>query len=178
METKQNNYGGVMGGAILIVLGLIFLAATQGFLNLDWGNIWPLFLILAGAATLSQAIMTTGPRRRAGLVFGGTIPFLLGVFFLATITGLLSWSDQAVLWPIYPLIVGVAFLAAYFTSGREQSAYLLPGSIITLIALLFLGITLTGIGFSYIATIWPVFLIVAGLLILMGPRLGWGEKRN
>ena len=51
-------------------------------------------------------------RRRAGLVIGGTIPLLVGAFFFATTIGILSWEDQGRLWPVYLLIVGVAFFRA------------------------------------------------------------------
>src|SRR5437868_1840728 len=127
MDSKQYNYGGVISGAVLIVLGLVFLAATQGFLDLDWGNIWPVLPMLAGAAILAQAFLTDDKKRRAGLWLGGTIPLLVGAFFFATTTGILSWSDQGTLWPVYPLIVGVAFFAAYFASGREQAGLAIPG---------------------------------------------------
>src|SRR4051812_34947127 len=117
METKHNNYGGAAGGAILIVLGLVFLAATQGFLSLDWGTIWPVFPMVAGAACLAQAFLVEDKQRRGGLVLGGMIPLLVGAFFFATTMGLISWSDQGTLWPVYPLIIGVAFFTAYFASG-------------------------------------------------------------
>ena len=103
---------------------------------------------------------------------------LLGTFFFATTTGVLSWSDQGSLWPIYPLIVGVAFFAAYFASGREQAGYLVPGAILSLVGLVFLGITLTGASYDYIGKIWPIFLIIAGVILLVGPRLRWTERHN
>jgi hypothetical protein len=178
MDTKENNYGGAIGGAILIVLGLVFLAATQGFFSLDWGTIWPLFPMLAGAAGLAQAFLVEDRNRPAGLVLGGMIPLLVGAFFFATTMGLISWSDQGTLWPVYPLIVGVAFFAAYFVSGREQPAYLVPGAILSLVALVFLGIMLTGSSYSLIGRFWPLFLIIAGVLLLIAPRLRWTQRRN
>jgi cell wall-active antibiotic response 4TMS protein YvqF len=156
----------------------VFLAATQGFLNLDWGNIWPVFLMLIGAGGLAQALLTEDRNRRAGMVLGSTIPLLLGAFFFANTTGVLSWSDQGMLWPVYPLILGVAFFAAYFASGREQAGYLVPGTILSLVGVVFLGITLTGTSYDSIGKVWPIFLIIAGVLLLIWPRLARTERHN
>jgi phage shock protein C len=41
--------GRQVGGFFLLALGLVFLAANFGWLNfLQWGRIWPVFLVLAG----------------------------------------------------------------------------------------------------------------------------------
>src|SRR5438105_1092480 len=116
MNTKQYTNNNIAGGILLIALGLIFFAATQGVLNLDWGNIWPAFVMLPGVIGIGQAFAVQDSKRRAGQVFGSAILILLGAYFFATTMGVLSWG----LWPIYPLIVGVAFLAAYITSGFEE----------------------------------------------------------
>ncbi len=47
--------GGWLGGAILIVLGLIFL--LQNLFNLNWGLVLPILLILAGLALLLNVIL-------------------------------------------------------------------------------------------------------------------------
>lgn len=169
METRNNNLGSLIPGIVLIVLGLVFFAATQGAFNLNWGTIWPAFIMIGGAAVLLQAFLTPDPRRRAGLVLGGTIPLLIGAFFFATTTGLLDWSAQGTLWPIYPLIVGVAFFAAYLTSGLTQTGYVVPGAILTLVGLVFLGVALVG-SYDIMGKIWPIFLILAGVLVLVAPQ--------
>ena len=88
-----------------------------------------------------------------------------------TTNGILSWSDQGTLWPIYPLVVGLAFLAAYLASGFKMIGYLIPGVILSLVGLVFLGIYWTGAPYEYIGNIWPIFLILAGVLILFLPRV-------
>jgi hypothetical protein len=171
MESRYYRNGSVISGVMLIMLGLIFFAATQGAFGLDWGNMWPLFPALAGLAMLVMALVADNPKARVGWVLPGTIALLMGGFFVATTSGILSWSDQAVLWPIYPLVVGVAFLAAYVASGFREPGYLIPGAIISLAGLAFLGIMLTGTSYAYIGQIWPIFLILAGVLILILPRM-------
>jgi len=154
---------------VLIALGLVFFAATQGVFDLTWGTIWPLFPMIAGGFILLQALHTFDARSRAGAVMGGTILLLVGAFFFTTTLGLIDWSDQAILWPVYVLIVGVAFFAAYFASGMTERGYLVPASILTIGGLLFLSITLLG-SYALMGKIWPIFLIIGGVIILIGPR--------
>ena len=171
MESKNYRNGSLIGGLALIVLGLVFFAVEQGAFELDWGMAWPFFGILAGLAMLAMAVIADNPRARAGWVLPGTIVFLLGVFFLLTTNGILSWSDQGTLWPIYPLVVGLGFLAGYLVSGFKMIGYLIPGAILSLVGLVFLGIYWTGAPYEYIGNIWPIFLILAGVLILFLPRV-------
>lgn len=178
MDTRGYQNSSVVGGLTLIVLGLIFFAVTQGAFDLNWGNVWPAFIMLAGVAALARAFTVTDVRVRSGMVLGGTIPLLLGAFFFATTLGLISWGDQGTLWPVYPLIVGVAFFAAYFASNREMVVYLIPGGILTLVALVFLGIMLADTSFGMIGKLWPIFLIIGGVLLLVMPRVARPDTRN
>lgn len=174
MDTKDaKGYlnSSVAGGLALIVLGLILFAVTQGMFEISLGNLWPAFLVLAGALALVRAYTVPDPGARAAMVLGGTILLLLGAFFFATTLGLISWGDHGTLWPIYPLIVGVAFFAGYFASGRQLTAFLIPGGILAFLALVFLGIMLAGSSFAVIGRLWPLFLIIGGVLLLVMPRM-------
>lgn len=170
MDTRNYRNGSMIVGVLLIVLGVVFFAVTQGAFGISWENMWPLFPALFGLVVLALAFTAHSPTSRALLVAGGTIPFLIGLFFFATTTGVLSWEDQGILWPVYPLIVGVACIAAYFASDREQPWYLWPGGICALVGAAFLTITLTGTPYSYFDKIWPLFLILAGVLLMVVPR--------
>ncbi|HEY0070227.1 MAG TPA: hypothetical protein VGE04_09695 [Chloroflexia bacterium] len=171
MDTKGYLNISMVGGLVLIVLGVILFAVTQGAFNLNWGNIWPPLIMLAGVVILVRAFRARDAGARSGMVLGGTILLLLGAFFFATTVGLISWGDQGALWPMYPLIVGVAFFAAYFASGRETSAYLVPGVILTLVAVVFLGIILSGSSYAILGRLWPIFLVIGGVLLLVMPRV-------
>jgi hypothetical protein len=163
---RQNSSSSMVAGVILIVLGLVFFAVTQGAFKLSWGNFLPVFPIVAGGIVLFQALYARDSAHRAGLVLGGTIPFLVGVFFLCITLGLFSWRDMGSLWPVFPLIVGVAFWAAFFVSGLQQRGYLIPAIVLTLVGMVFLGITLTSVGYGVLGKLWPLFLILAGVLLL------------
>jgi hypothetical protein len=176
MQSRQISNGATVAGIIMIVLGLVFFVATQGVFNLDWGSIWPIFPILVGGAILTMAFTSDNPAGRAGAVIGGTIPLLIGAFFFAVTMGVFSWSDMGTLWPVFPIIVGLAFVAGYFAGNREQPGLLWPAAIIGGIGLVFLFITTTSIGYGILAQLWPLALIAVGVLMLV-PRI-WRTTRG
>jgi len=88
-------------GAVLVILGGLFLAGTLGFYYLSWGTLWPLLLIGAGVLMLVQrfsltigsaqagyspewlqeaAIFSGGKRRIKGEFRGGKIDCIFGGF--------------------------------------------------------------------------------------------------
>ena len=54
-------------GAVMIVLGVLFLGSNLGFIRLNWGDMWPLVLIAAGVALIwSRIEMPRMPVNRNG----------------------------------------------------------------------------------------------------------------
>jgi hypothetical protein len=76
--SRGNNRGGMMGGLILIVLGLIFLAGQSGIIL--WSLLWPLFVLAVGAAFLIGLV--TGGRGASGLAIPGCIITTIGLILL------------------------------------------------------------------------------------------------
>ena len=167
MNVRSSNNGNMIAGVALIVLGLIFFAATQGAFNLNWGTIWPAFPMLAGALVLFQALTIADANRRAGMVFAGTIPFLVGVFFFTVTLGLFSWGDMPTLWPMFPLIVGVAFFAAYLALGRQENNLLMSAIVMTGLGVVLLVVLQIGGSYVALGKLWPIILIIAGVLMLV-----------
>ena len=176
MQTRQASNGTMVAGIILIVLGLVFFVATQGMFNFDWGNIWPIFPMLVGAGIIAMAFTADSTGGRVGAVIGGTIPLLVGAFFFAITMGAFEWGDMGALWPVFPIIVGLAFVAGYFAGDREQPGLLWSAAIIGGIGLLFLFITTTSVGYGILAQLWPLALIAVGVLMLV-PRI-WRMTRD
>ena len=160
-----------LAGLFLILLGAIMLIATQGVIDFDWGTIWPVVPMLAGLFLLGLTLSTSDPARRSALVFAGMIPLLLGLFFFSFTLDILSWRDMGRLWPIFPLIVGVAFIAAYLAGGRERGFYLIPGATLIIIAVTCLTILQVGSSYSAVGRLWPIFLVLVGVLLLLIPRM-------
>lgn len=171
MNDSQIKGSSTLAGIFLILLGVAFLAITQGAINLNWGSIWPIFPMIAGVFLLVLTFTSPNPAARSGLVFAGTIPLLLGLFFFAITLDILSWSNMGTLWPIFPLAVGVAFIIAYLVSNREHNFYLIPGASLIIIAVTFLVIFQVGGSASAIGKLWPIFLVMAGILLLVLPMI-------
>lgn len=167
-----------LAGVMLVVLGLLLLAVTQGAFALNWSSIWPVFPMLAGLALLGLSFSSETPAVRSSMVFSGMIPVLVGIFFFTITLGIFSWRDMASLWPVFPLIVGIAFLAGYLAGNRMQNAYLVPGAGLVIIAVTFLTILQVGGSYSAMARLWPVFLIMAGVLLLIVPMLRRERNRS
>ena len=86
--------------------------------------------------------------------------FAWGVFLVITgtlflISSLSSYSLE-VLWPLFPLAIGVAFIIKYFFN-RKSSSGLMPGFTLVVIALLLFYCNTYG--WDRMEMLWPVFII-------------------
>ena len=183
MEPRYRTPGSALIGMLLIMLGAVFLLATEGWLGLSWGTIWPAFLLILGILALGQALAAP-VAQRAGLSALGAFLALLSIFFFVTTRGAVAWADQATLWPLYVIFLGAAGVVGAGAAGFRRPGYL--GSGIALLALggLLLAGSLGGwlgadtwatlrrwsgwsLDWPWVATWWPVALIAAGLLVLL-----------
>ena len=160
---KGKSTGGVVGGIALIVLGLIALLAqfvdlgeTAGLLILPalglifllWGILTRQSGLLVPGGILSGlgagTLLITGPYEAAGGETQG------GIFLLAFAAG----------WFLIPV------LSVIFTGDNHWWA-LIPGAILAFVGvgLLFGGAALTVL--EFLGNIWPVFLILAGLYLIL-----------
>lgn len=114
----------------LIGLGLVFLVREAA--NLNWGEAWPLFVILGGIASF----VSTAVRGRFGI--GGLWAFtwpivwtVIGVVLLLSTTGNLAEGPIEVIvawWPWLAIALGVWFLVGAFVphGARLTEALALP----------------------------------------------------
>jgi hypothetical protein len=131
-------------------------------LSLAEGMIWPVLLMLLGGAIFARAFSRVGQSRIVAATVGALV-VLLGGFFLVATLGFLSWADQGRLWPVYPLSLGLALLAGYVVAGQQDRGYLISGLAIGAVSLILLAIAVTQT-YVYVSQIWPIALIIAGLL--------------
>ena len=153
-------------GIILVIVGLALLLNALDLYDFHWSYI----LIIIGAAFFVLAF--TGKDK--GAVFPGAILLLLGLFYLLRHYYILD-DSMRYLWPVFPAMVGIAFLALYIFRPSDWGL-LIPAGI-----LLFFGIA--GLGHSYrywyyspwelLWRYWPLALIAVGArLIVTGKRRG------
>ena len=83
----------------------------------------------------------------------GLFLIFLGIVFLI---GNISDVSMEILWPVFPFAVGLAFIIGYFYN-RKSVGLLMPGSILTLISLLFFYCNF--FGWWHMEDLWPVFIL-------------------
>ena len=100
---------GWIGGAVLILLGVIFL--LQNVTTLEVYNWWALFLLIPTVVLWGQAYeryrQDVELRHIAGLILGGLVTLLLA---LSALLGL----DMGLIWPLLIIAVGLVLLASFF----------------------------------------------------------------
>ena len=116
MNDRQGRTGGIVAGLVLVVLGLLFL--FQGWIAVDWGVIWPFFLIAPGAWVFGRALFVRDQRDRTGGFIGGGILLFLGSVFLLQNYYALDWQK---IWPFFLIIPGAGLLIGAFLGwGRHD----------------------------------------------------------
>jgi len=172
MEIKPLKDATTAIAVLLIVLGAVFFVASQGLLGLDWGTIWPIFPSLAGAGLIMVGLLSQETGTRTWMVFAGTIPLLIGLYFFLITTGVLESGSTGRLWPVFPMIVGLAFFAGFLASGMRYKVLLMPAIVLVVFSITFLSLLWTRTSFDYLARFWPLSLIVIGIALLVTRMLG------
>lgn len=158
--TKQQQ-SALWTGLGLIGLGVAFLLAQF----IGWDRIWPLFPLLGGLAFLAGYVASGF--RDGGLVFVGVLAALIGLFFFGFSFGVWEWAQMADLWPVFPLIAGVAFLALFLAERPRDAGTLGVGCAALIVGAVGLAVTYGYLG-ADIWRLWPLLLVLAGVIGLVG----------
>jgi len=149
----------------LIALGVLFLMVSNKIL-LGWVHIWPIFPIGAGMLFL-RAWSSRGRREGTWFLFTGSTLSLLGLFLLLFSTGILDWAKLDTLWPVFPLIAGMGFLAESAVSPNGTPS-LITGSAIIIFTLVAFFVETEFVNPRVAAPFvrfWPLALILAGVVL-------------
>jgi hypothetical protein len=104
-NTGDQDNGSMIGGAVLIALGVIFMAQNIGGMHL--GNWWAWFILVPAAMAFwqaYQAYLEAGQRvtqKVWGFVAGGLVPAVIGLIFLFNL-------NFGTLWPFLLIAAGAA----------------------------------------------------------------------
>jgi hypothetical protein len=166
---RQNATGSLVGGAILIALGLLFLFGQ--FVNFRaWEYVWPLFIV--GMGVVFFVAMVAGGKGAGGLAIPGSILSAIGLMMVfQNLTG--HWESWAYGWTIIIMAVGVGiFIMGVWTNNQlhRQSGLRLAGIGFVLLAVFgsFFELMLFGNdGSPWRQTVLPVLLILAGLFLVL-----------
>ena len=157
---EHDNRGSLVAGGIMIVVGLVLLAAqlVPG-LRLGLDLQWPMAVIAVGLVFLLFAVLARTPGLAVpGCVIGG-IGLLLS---WQNSTG--HWESWAYAWTLIAGFAGVGVILQGLLSGKPRLA--MGGVWSVLISALLFGIFASFLGGPQIlGRYWPVLLIVLGLLM-------------
>jgi predicted secreted protein len=104
---RHSGTGAWIGGAILIVLGLVFLAQNMGMLVLQ--NWWALFILIPAAGSFSSAYaMYRNNGNRLSYPARGSL--LGGIVFTLVAAAFLFNLNFGVFWPVLLILAGVGLL--------------------------------------------------------------------
>ena len=158
------NGGNLIGGLAIIGVGVWFLLRNLGVALPGIGGLWPIFPTLGGLAFM--AMYATGRERDAGILIPGIGGFLIGLFFFLFTFGIVEWSAMGRLWPVFPLIGGIAFIATWLASNGRETGLLIPGGMGLAVGLVGLFFTTVGWSLKWLGQYWPVILILVGIGLL------------
>jgi hypothetical protein len=168
---KREQTGALIGALGLVGIGGWRLAAALGVPLMSFDRLWPLILALAGLVFVVQYGVTAS--RPVGLLFVGMLALLGGMFFCAFTTQLggLAWRDMAQYWPVFPLVVGAAFMTLYLAGDMREQALLPPAYIFGGIGIFALPFTLgvmRGEVARQVLQFWPLLVLLVGLAAFFG----------
>jgi len=141
-------------GLALIILGALFLSDNFGYLDLDFGKIWPLIIVVAGGGFWIGYFQN---RKNYGLLMPGTILIVYGLIFWYCAQE--GWYNMQYLWPGFMIGPGVGFFMLYLLGDKEKGL-LIPAAILTGMGLIFL------FSLTDFAQFWPIILIVVGIYLI------------
>jgi hypothetical protein len=115
---NRDNYGLLMPGTLLAVIGLLFLyCSLKGWHHME--SLWPVFIL---APACGFVAMYFGGIREKGLLIPAGILFVIGLLFL------FISLDVGEFWPILLILIGVLLIVLDFAKRREAPAKSKPKS--------------------------------------------------
>ncbi len=170
----MNRRGTLVIASTLIIIGGYFLLVNLNVIPAyRITQLWPGLGVLVGILFWLGFIF--GKDHDPGLAFVGTIATLTGLFFFlftfdVNLLGLghVDWSDMRLLWPAFPLIVGIAFIVLWIASRFRDWGVLIPAGILLIVGFGGFAFTLGNVPvFQNILQWWPLLLIFFGIVILI-----------
>jgi hypothetical protein len=158
---SRDRSSSIVWGLVLIGVGIVLGLAMW----IGWDKLWPVFPLMAGLGFLVGYVLSSF--KEEGFVFIGTLAALLGLFFFGFTLGVWEWGDMSKLWPAFPLILGVAFLALFLADRKHDAGALGVGCAGVIVGIVGLAILYGYLG-SEIVKLWPLLIILVGLIGLIG----------
>lgn len=169
----------VLGGALLIVLGIVFLVGQLFDIHLG-RYVWPFMIIVPGVVLFLGALAAEEETAKALAMVGSIITMVGAILLVQSITG--WWASWSYAWAlIAPTAPGLGLWllgtmkdrAELVKTGKDLTRV---GLIIFVVAAVFFELVLGVSGFGLGRYGLPLLLIVLGLFLLVRNVVtGWGK---
>ncbi len=117
-RASYGGFGGLAAGALLILLGIVFLMQNLGDFAIPINNWWALFILIPAIVALNnawQAFQENG--RWTGRALGSGLVGMMLIMVTVTFIVNLDWA----IWgPVWIIVAGVGILFTTFFSRREN----------------------------------------------------------
>ncbi len=169
----------LVGGAFLILLGLLFLAGQVLQVRV-WDFTWPFIVIGIGA--LFFVAMFLGGKPLGALAVPGSIITGIGLILFVQNTFNL-WESWSYSWALIILFVGIGIFIHGSWSGLPETRasglrVMRVGLVLFLVFGAFFGLlfTLTGVYGMSSGLIWAILLVVLGVYMLIARFIRWARR--
>ena len=175
MQTNRSNAGALIGGAVMIVLGLLSLTG-QVFRNVDWGFLWPFTVIGMGA--LFFVAMLSGGKQTAAFAIPGSIVCGVGLVLLfQNLTH--HWESMSYFWTLIILFVGVGiYVMGWYGGDENQKRSGFRVMKVGFILFIIFGAFFEMMFSSFSNIIFPVLLILLGAYLILNRSGLLGTKKT
>ncbi|HEQ65394.1 MAG TPA: hypothetical protein ENN64_01010, partial [bacterium] len=137
MKMKAD-YARIIAGVFILLVGVYLLAANFfNVLIVDWGIIWPIFLLIPGFGLFLEWLSSDERGKKSSLLIPSTILILLGLNFLANMTLSLRFNFHG-FWAfssfIYTGSVALGLYFAWYFSESRNGDLLVASKILAIIS--------------------------------------------
>lgn len=146
-------------GVLLLVIGSVMLLNNTNIFTFNMELLWPLFMIIPGVV-YHLSYFNGKSKHNPTVLVPGAILLIYGVYFLFSI--ITHWKFSGVLWPIFPMAVGIGFYEMYYFGGKRKG-HMTTAIILVGFSFFALLMELFNLNFNYL---FPIVLIVTGLVIV------------
>ena len=162
--TRGREARGIFWGGVLVFVGAWFLAERLGYDLPPLYQLWPIFPMLSGAGSL-LGYFSRG-RKDPKLIFPGIFGILIGIFFFCFTLGALGWEEMGLLWPVFPLVAGISFLATWLVGGCKENELLIPGGLSTTVGVVGLLLTVGDLTVRDLRLAGSLFILAIGAVMV------------
>jgi hypothetical protein len=176
---RRDHVPGIVFGLLLVACGVVWLASNIFKLNIDFGLLWPGFLLVPGIILWFTYLVSRDKDSSWGVLIPANILFFLGVTFFINVF-VSRFLDYGSIWAwtvfMYPGSVALAFWITWAFSNKKN-ALIIPAVILSAISFMLLCLMSFALLFTdqteVTKYLWPLMLVCAGSFILTSPL--WGR---